>query len=122
MRARKSGSTYRAKSSKERGIVLLVSILALLLLTLLGLALTTMEIVATNISTNTWENSEAFYIADSGITHAKTLIFDSATDPNVFLQAGNGIACDGDELSGVAVGPHYLDCSRRPSLPPGRPL
>ncbi len=119
MRARKSGSTYRAKSSKERGIVLLVSILALLLLTLLGLALTTMGIVATNISTNAWENSEAFYIADSGITHAKALIFDSATDPDVFLQAGNGIACDGDELSGVAVGPITSIAAGGHPFPPG---
>ncbi len=98
-------STHRVNSSGEEGIVLLVSIFSLLLLTLLGLALTTMGIVATSISTNTWENSEAFYIADSGITHAKALIFDLATDPNVFLQAGNDTACDGDELSGVRWAP-----------------
>ena len=42
----------RETSSGERGIVLVVSILGLLMLTLIGLAITTMGIVSTDIATN----------------------------------------------------------------------
>ena len=60
--------------SGDKGAVLLVSILGLLLLTLLGLALTTNSIVTVNITANARETTEAFYIADSGISHARGII------------------------------------------------
>ena len=111
----------RETSSGERGIVLVVAMLGLLMMTLLGLAITTMGIVSTDIATNEWENTETFYIADAGITHAKAIIFaqGSTSDATVFLQAGNGVACDGDELSGAPVGPITSIASGGHLFPPG---
>ena len=84
----------------EKGIALLVALFALLLITLLGLALTAMGITAVTITTNERQSAEALYIADSGISHAKRLML--TQPPNnldVFLQGGDGTACNGDELS-----------------------
>lgn len=98
-----SGLVSRPRS--QRGVVLPTSILALMLITLLGLALTTTGIVSTTISSNDQQASEAFYLAESGIAHAKGLILNQGLEFDTYLQAGDGTGCTGDELSGAPVSP-----------------
>jgi len=90
----------------ERGIALPTSLMALMLITLLGLILTTIGIVNTNITSNDLGSTEAFYLADSGIAHAIALIKnDGTTNFDNWLQAGDGTGCTGDELSATPPSP-----------------
>ncbi len=90
--------------SCERGVVLILAIAAILLITLLGLAMTSSGILSVSLTTNKQDSSQALYIADTGITHAKSILLArGSTDFDEYLQAGNGSACDGDELSDDAL-------------------
>lgn len=105
----RNGKRSRA-TLRQRGVALVAVLLSLLLITLLGLALTAMAMLSVTISTNDREASEAFYIADAGVAHARRLILlqpPAGPDFDSFLRAGNGVACDGDELS-VAPAPPLL--------------
>ena len=83
----------------QRGVALPTSLLALLMISLLGLALTASGIVSVTLSTNDLQAGEALYLAESGITHAKAIISSQGQSFDTYLQTGNGTACDGDELS-----------------------
>jgi len=84
----------------EKGIALVACLCAMLMLTALGLAVTTLGILGNTLSTNQKEMKEALFIADSGIAHAESiLVTGGGVDLDSYLQAGNGVACDGDELS-----------------------
>ena len=83
----------------QRGVALPTSLLALLMISLLGLALTASGIVSVTLSTNDLQAGEALYLAESGITHAKSILFSQGQGFDTYLQTGNGTACDGDELS-----------------------
>ena len=88
----------------EQGIALLTVIFALLLITVLGLALTAIGIRAVAITTNERQSTEVLYIADSGITHAKGVILplsQAGVEFDTFLTAGDGNSCTGDELSNL---------------------
>ena len=61
-------------NADERGVALLTSILALTLITVLGLALTTIGFVAVTAANNERQATQAFYAAESGLVHAKVLI------------------------------------------------
>src|SRR5687768_18496679 len=88
------------RQANERGIALIAALLALMLLTLLGLALTGSSIMTMAIMNNDRQSTEAFYTAESGLDHAKGLILtELPVDLDVFLTGGNGVACNGDELS-----------------------
>ena len=89
----------------ERGVALIFAIFALALLTLLGLALTSMGMVSLAISTNEREGTQALYIADAGIVNAKGLMLSQLSLFDTFLTAGNGTACDWDELSPAPLAP-----------------
>ena len=90
--------------SSERGVALILAIAAILMITLLGLALTSSGILSVSLTTNKKDSTEALYFADTGITHAKAIFFArGTTDLDEYLQAGNGTACDGDELSDDAL-------------------
>ena len=69
--------TYRTqqlvRGPAERGVALITSLLALGLISLLGLALTGTGIEAVTITTNTQQATEVLYIADAGIEHARAL-------------------------------------------------
>jgi len=76
------------------------------MLTALGLAVTTLGILGNTLSTNQKEMKEALFFADSGIAHAKSILLSgAAVELNSYLQAGNGVACDGDELSAPPPSP-----------------
>ncbi len=88
------------KGANESGAALITSIFAMLLITVLGFALISAGILAQNISTNAREQTEAYYISEAGLTHATNLlIYANTTEFNSILQAGDGIANTGDELS-----------------------
>ncbi len=98
-----SGLASRTRS--QRGVALATSILALMLITLLGLTLTTAGIVASKTSTNDKQATQVFFLAESGIAHAKGLILNQGLDFDTYLQAGDGTGCTGDELSDTPVTP-----------------
>ncbi|MDH3494936.1 MAG: hypothetical protein OEM82_15380, partial [Acidobacteriota bacterium] len=77
------------------------SVLALLLATLLGVAMVTVGLSSMEISNNGIEQTEAFYIADGGLTHASSLINRvKKGDYSLILTAGaNPTPGTGDELS-----------------------
>lgn len=83
----------------EKGAALITSIFALLLVTLLGMALMAVGEVARSVSTNDRENTEALYIADAGVTHARNLIFGYTGNYDAILTANGTDPNTGDELS-----------------------
>lgn len=88
------------RHSQENGAALIISILALLLATLLGIALVSVGLNSFEISSNGVQQTEAFYIADSGLTHATELINKvKKGNYSTILTTGDGIANTGDELS-----------------------
>lgn len=94
------------RDSRERGVGLLVTLIALSMLTVLGLGLTTTGRISFMISSNQEDAIEAGYIAEAGLNHARELVIDlNTTDYTSLLTAGDGTACNGDELSAVATDP-----------------
>ncbi len=85
-------SKIMKEKTSERGI-------ALLLVTLLGLAMTTQAIIEMSISANERQASETLYVAEAGTVHAQGIIFSEDPDFTALLQTGDGTACNGDELS-----------------------
>ncbi len=71
----------RQRSSRQRGIALLITMIALVVLTILGLGLTTTGRIARMISDNHGEAIEANNIAESGLTHARELIAGYVSSP-----------------------------------------
>jgi hypothetical protein len=80
------------------------AIFALLLITLIGLSLSTLSQTSVAISSNEREGTEAFYIAESGITHAIGLLAAAGRNNlDGILSAGDGTVNTGDELSTQAT-------------------
>jgi PilX N-terminal len=97
----------------ERGVALIAALMGVAILTVLGVAITGLGIMAATVSRNERESHEALAIADAGISHAKRLIlWQEWASFNQFLQNAGGVGCDGDELSQAPVAP----------LPPGYPI
>ncbi len=97
---------YQAES-RQRGVALLMTMIALAILTVLGLAISTTGRIAFMINENEEEAIEAGYIAEAGLNHARELIIDMNTaDYTTLLQSGaDDTGCTGDELSAVADDP-----------------
>ena len=92
--------------SKDRGVALLTTLIAIAILTVLGLALTTTGRISFMISENEADAIEAGYIAEAGLNHARELIINlNTTAYTTLLTSGDGTACNGDELSTVATDP-----------------
>ena len=102
---RNGNQPFSNNSVSERGIALFTSIFALLLLTLLGWSMATTSLVNVVITKNAREATEAFYIAEAGVAHATAIIRAEDAGFDSYLQAGNGTACDGDELSDTPSSP-----------------
>ncbi|MDA2925012.1 pilus assembly PilX N-terminal domain-containing protein [Acidobacteria bacterium AH-259-L09] len=98
------GKGLSVDPSGEQGVAMIMALIAVLVLTALGLALTSLGILDVKITTNVRESTEALYIAEAGITHAKGIILSrGGKNFDSYLQGGNGTACDGDELSDNAL-------------------
>lgn len=83
----------------EEGAALITSIFALLLITVLGMALMAASEVARSVSTNDRENTQALYLADAGAAHARNLIFGYTGNFDAILTANATAPDTGDELS-----------------------
>lgn len=89
-----------AERQSEKGAALAMSMFSLLLITVLGMGLMSVGEISRNVSTNDRENTDALYVAESGLTHARTLIFSvNLTNFSSILTAGDGVPNTGDELS-----------------------
>lgn len=89
----------------EQGVALVFVLIMLSVMTMIGLGITGIGMVATTVTVNAGETAGALAIADAGLSHARRLIlWQEWSTLNVFLQNGNGTACDGDELSAVPAG------------------
>ena len=100
MRKVTGGTPFFVDDSGEQGVALIAVLFTLLLFTLLGVASVTLATLGVNITSNEQDSTEALYIADAGIAHAKAIILSGGTTNfDQYLTAGNGTACDGDELS-----------------------
>jgi len=80
-------------------------LLALMLLTLLGLAATSDGRLSIIVSTNDTQATQVLYLAESGIAHAKGLILNQGLNFDTYLQTGDGTSCTGDELSDTPISP-----------------
>ena len=96
-----------ARLRSERGVSLIFALVGLAALTILGLGLTSVGMMATKMTTNERDTQDALALADAGLSHAKKLMlysewpWDTMTP---FLTSGNTVACDGDELSQAPAG------------------
>ncbi|HUF24319.1 MAG TPA: hypothetical protein VMN81_09340 [Vicinamibacterales bacterium] len=89
----------------EQGVALVFVLIMLSVMTMIGLGITGIGMVATTVTVNAGETAGALAIADAGLSHARRLIlWQEWTSLNVFLQNAGGVACDGDELSAVPAG------------------
>ena len=92
-------SKIMKEKTSERGIALLLALFALLLVTLLGLAMTMQSIIEMSISANERQATETLYVAEAGAVHAQGIIFSQTPDFTAMLQEGDGTGCTGDELA-----------------------
>lgn len=91
---------------EESGVALVFVLIMLSVMTMIGLGITGIGIMATTVTMNARETAGAVAIADAGIAHARRLImWQEWPSLNVFLQNGAGVACDGDELSAAPAAP-----------------
>ena len=89
----------------EQGVALVFVLIMLSVMTMVGLGITGIGMVATTVTVNAGETAGALAIADAGMAHARRLImWQEWPSLNVFLQNGAGAACDGDELSALPAG------------------
>jgi hypothetical protein len=90
---------------QERGTALIGVILALLVITIVGIGITLLGMVNVTMGTNERQGSESFYLADAGISQAERLFRARASSNlDTILQSGNLLACDGDELAAAPQG------------------
>jgi PilX N-terminal len=91
--------------TSEKGAALITSIFGMLLVTVLGVALMGVGMTANTISQNDKQQTEAFYIAESGINHAVNIVKTAGSGQFTnILRAGDGNPGTGDELSTQPVG------------------
>jgi hypothetical protein len=104
--------------SKETGAALLTAIFAILLGTLLSVALYYFAVSALSTAANDRDNTEALYLADAGITHAVALVSKTKKSQySLLLRNGANPAPDtGDELSAP---PESGTWSAQESIPAG---
>ncbi len=91
-----------ARLRSERGAALIFALLGLVTLTILGMGLTSLGMMATTMAGNERDTQEALALADAGLAHAKKMILFQEwpwDDMTPLLANGNGTACDGDELA-----------------------
>lgn len=93
----------------ESGMALVTALVTLMLVTVIGLSITSLGMLSVTVATNDRETNEALAIADAGLTHARSLLLNQVwiTPPvppgagpfDQLLQVGDGTACSGDEFS-----------------------
>jgi Tfp pilus assembly protein PilX len=96
-----TGSSNPVKNTQlERGAALITTVFVLLLITVLGMALTFIGTTALTVTTNDRQNTQAFYVAEAGAANAaKILLASSSSQFSTVLNAGDHQSNTGDELS-----------------------
>ena len=90
----------------QHGVALLTTVVAIARMGMLGVTLATLGIVATTPANNDQPATRSYYLAESGLAHARSLLgAGEVADWNVLLQAADGTACSGDELSAEPSNP-----------------
>lgn len=98
-------------------MALVVAVFAILLATVIGVALYHSSTIGFTITLNERDNTEAFYLAEAGYNHAFTLLSKVRSNHfNAILTAGDGIPGTGDELS---VPPSSGLWTTAGNIPPG---
>jgi Tfp pilus assembly protein PilX len=105
----RSPSTARATS--ERGVALVIALLAMVLMTALGMALMLVSETETLIGANYRDSVEASYVADAGIERVMQDVL-SIPDWNAILTSADNVR------AGVTSG--FVDATLTPTLPDGR--
>ena len=109
-----SSSTPRPGGS-ERGVALIIALLAMLLMTALGMALMLVSETESMIGSNYRDSVEASYVADAGIERVMDDVL-TIPDWNTLLTSPDGVT------SGVTSGFHDASPSSPITLPDGRTL
>ena len=102
-----SNSRYLSRPRSERGAALIFALLGLVTLTVLGMGLTSLGMMAATMASNERDTQEALALADAGLAQAKKMILFQEwpwDDMTPLLTNGNGAACDGDELAQAPPG------------------
>jgi Tfp pilus assembly protein PilX len=97
----------------ERGVALVIALLALLLMTAMGMALMLVSQTETIIGANYRDGVEGAYVADAGIERVMQDVL-SIPDWNAILTSADGVR------AGVTSG--FVDGTITPTLPDGRTL
>ena len=104
-------SPSRARAASERGVALVIALLAMVLMTALGMALMLVSETETLIGANYQDSVEASYVADAGIERVMQDVL-SIPDWNAILTSPDNVR------AGVTSG--FVDGTIAPTLPDGR--
>jgi hypothetical protein len=99
--------TTDVRREGERGASLIFALFGLSTLTILGLGLTSVGIIATRMTTNERDTQEALALADAGASHARKMVMYQEWPTNNLthlMNGGDAVACTGDELSQAPAG------------------
>ena len=106
-------SPLRARAAGERGVALVIALLAMVLMTALGMALMLVSETETLIGSNYRDSVEASYVADAGIERVMQDVL-SIPDWNAILTSPDNVR------AGVTSG--FVDGTLAPTLPDGRTI
>jgi hypothetical protein len=91
----------------QRGAALVFALFGLAVMTILGVGLTSLGMMATKMTSNERDTQQAIALADAGLSHARKLITYQEWDwanMTPLLVSGDGTACNGDELAQAPPG------------------
>ncbi len=106
-------SPLNARAASERGVALVIALLAMVLMTALGMALMLVSETETLIGANYRDSVEASYVADAGIERVMQDVL-SIPDWNAILTSPDNVR------AGVTSG--FIDATLTPTLPDGRTI
>ncbi|HEX8736118.1 MAG TPA: pilus assembly PilX N-terminal domain-containing protein [Pyrinomonadaceae bacterium] len=115
---RRVSSKRRRQSNRQAGAALITAIFAILIGTVIGIALFYSSMISFTIAVNDRDNTEALYLADAGVNHATALIekVEKSQYTNILTAGANPLPNTGDELS---VAPIMGLWTTAESIPPG---
>lgn len=98
---RRASNNRRKQSNQESGAALITAIFAILIGTVIGIALYYSSMISFTIAINDRDNTEALYVADAGVNHAVALIekVQKSQYTNILTAGADPLPNTGDELS-----------------------
>lgn len=100
-----NSSKGRKQSKQQAGAALITAIFAILIGTIIGIALYYASMISFTIAINDRDNTEALYLADAGVNHAVALIekVEKSQFSSILTAGANSLPNTGDELSVAPV-------------------